>query len=169
MATTKSPLAPVATVVGGALLAIGSLLAFAKVEGTVLEQPISQNISGLDTPDGKIFLGVGIGILVLGAILFALSGPARRVVAALVVLAGGFMTYAAVIDLTGLEDDIPAEFAGTVSVSAGIGLYLILGGAIIATIGGLLGAFGSAGGAAAPSMPPPPPAAPPPAAQPPQV
>lgn len=53
MATTKSPLAPVATVVGGALLAIGSLLAFAKVEGAILEQPISQNISGLDTPDGN--------------------------------------------------------------------------------------------------------------------
>jgi hypothetical protein len=170
------------TILGGLLMAIGALLPFAKVEAGDL--PIaSQTVGGLDTADGKLFLGVGIALVVLGAFLWVGRARGLRMTAAvLTILAAGFMLYAAIVDITGIEDeslDAIAEAGAAqtpgisvdqvrealdqfnVSVSTGIGLYIVLIGSAIAVIGGVLALLAKR---PEPVMPPaPPPPGPPPA------
>lgn len=170
------------TILGGVLMAIGAILPFAKVEAGELPIP-SQTVGGLDTADGKLFLGVGIALLVLGALLWVGRSRGLRMTAAvLTVLAAGFMLYAAIVDITGIEDESldaiaeagAAQTAGVsveqvrnaldefnVSVNTGIGLYIVLLGSAVGVVGGLLGLLAKA---PAPVMPPaPPPPGPPPA------
>jgi hypothetical protein len=183
----KRPSAAVGlTVLGGLLMAIGAILPFARVEAGDLPIP-SQTVGGLDTADGKLFLGVGIGLVVLGVLMWmARSRGLRMTASVLSILAAGFMLYAAIVDITGIEDESldaiaeagAAQTAGVsvedvrqaldqfnVSVNTGVGLYIVLAGSAIAVIGGILGMLARK---EEPMMPPaPPPAAPPPPATPP--
>jgi hypothetical protein len=169
------------TVLGGVAMAIGAILPFAKVEGGELPIP-SQTVGGLDTADGKLFLGVGIALIVLGVLIWMARSRGPRVVAAvLAVIAAGFMLYAAIIDISGIEDESldaiaeagAAQTAGVsveevrdaldqfnVSVNTGIGLYIVLVGSAIGVIGGLLGLLAKRPDTVMPAAPPPP--APPP-------
>lgn len=180
----KRPLAAAGlTILGGVAMAIGAILPFAKVEAGELPIP-SQTVGGLDTADGKLFLGVGIALIVLGVLIWMARSRALRVVAAvLALLAAGFMLYAAIIDITGIEDESldaiaeagAAQTAGVsveqvrdaldqfnVSVNTGFGLYVVLGGAAIAVIGGLLGLLAKQPEPVMPAAPPPPGPPPPP-------
>jgi hypothetical protein len=164
-------------VLGGLLMAIGALLPFAKVEAGELPIP-AQTVGGLDTPDGKLFLGVGIGLVILGGLIWvAKSRPPRMVAAVLAIVAAGFMLYAAVVDITGIEAeslDAIAEAGAAqtpgvsveqvraaldqfnVSINTGIGLYIVLGGAAIAVIGGILSLIAKQPEPMLPAAPPPP-------------
>jgi hypothetical protein len=180
----KRPTAAAAiTVLGGLVMAVGALLPFAKLESGDLPIP-AQTVGGLDTADGKLFLGVGIGLVVLGALIWmARSAALRRVAAVLVILGAGFMLYAAVVDITGIEDeslDAIAEAGAAqtpgvsveqvraaleqfnVSINTGIGLYVVLGGSAIGVIGGLLGLLARRPEPVLPAAPPPPAPPPPP-------
>ena len=164
-------------VLGGLLMAIGALLPFAKVEAGELPIP-AQTVGGLDTPDGKLFLGVGIGLVILGGLIWVAKSRAPRMVAAvLAIVAAGFMLYAAVVDITGIEAeslDAIAEAGAAqtpgvsveqvraaldqfnVSINTGIGLYIVLGGAAIALIGGILSLIAKQPEPMLPATPPPP-------------
>lgn len=170
-------------VVGGVAMALGAVLTFAKVD--VGQLPIdARSIGGLDTPDGKLFLGVGIALVVLGGLMWiATSAALRRVAAVLAILGSAFMLYAAIIDITGIEDEsldaIAEAGAATtpgvsveqvraaleqfnVSIDPGIGLYIVLGGAALGVIGGVLGLLAKRPEPMLPAAPPPPGPPPPP-------
>ncbi|HET6771410.1 MAG TPA: hypothetical protein VFH75_07215 [Actinomycetota bacterium] len=171
------------TILGGVAMAIGAILPFAKVEAGELPIP-SQTVGGLDTADGKLFLGVGIALIVLGVLIWMARSRGLRVVAAvLALLAAGFMLYAAIIDITGIEDESldaiaeagAAQTAGVsveqvrdaldqfnVSVKTGIGLYIVLVGSAIGAVGGLLGLLAKRPEPVMPAAPPPPGPPPPP-------
>lgn len=144
--------AGIVMLIGGILLAVGSLLQFATLEGF----GISETVSGLDTDDGKLFLGVGVALLIFGAVVMAVaSAVARRVFGILGVLLSAFMVWAAIVDITGIGDDIPAEFAGQIEASAGIGLYVVLTGAVVGLIGSAMAVFAAKETVVAPPPPPP--------------
>jgi hypothetical protein len=106
------------------------------------------------------------------------------VAAVLAIVAAGFMLYAAVVDITGIEDeslDAIAEAGAAqtpgvsvdqvraaldqfnVSINTGIGLYIVLGGAAIGVIGGLASLMMKQPEPMVPAAPPPPgPPGPPP-------
>jgi hypothetical protein len=170
-------------VVGGVAMALGAVLTFAKLD--VGQLPIdARSIGGLDTPDGKLFLGVGIALVVLGGLMWiATSAALRRVAAVLAILGSAFMLYAAIIDITGIEDEsldaIAEAGAATtpgvsveqvraaleqfnVSIDPGIGLYIVLGGAALGVIGGVLGLLAKRPEPMLPAAPPPPGPPPPP-------
>lgn len=171
------------TILGGVAMAIGAVLTFAKLD--VGQLPIdARSIGGLDTPDGKLFLGVGIALVVLGGLMWiATSAALRRVAAVLAILGAAFMGYAAIVDVTGIEDEsldaIAEAGAATtpgvsveqvraaleqfnVSIDPGIGLYVVLAGAALGVIGGVLGLLAKRPEPALPAAPPPPGPPPPP-------
>lgn len=170
-------------VVGGVAMALGAVLTFAKLD--VGQLPIdARSIGGLDTPDGKLFLGVGIALVVLGGLMWiATSAALRRVAAVLAILGAAFMLYAAIVDITGIEDEsldaIAEAGAATtpgvtveqvraaleqfnVSIKPGIGLYIVLAGAALGVIGGVLALLAKRPEPALPAAPPPPGPPPPP-------
>lgn len=170
-------------VLGGVAMALGAVLTFAKLD--VGELPIdARSIGGLDTPDGKLFLIVGIALVVLGGLMWiATSAALRRVAAVLAILGAGFMLYAAIVDITGIEDEsldaIAEAGAATtpgvsveqvraaleqfnVSISPGIGLYIVLAGAALGVISGVLALLAKRPEPALPAAPPPPGPPPPP-------
>lgn len=146
--------AGVVAAIGGALMAVGALLSFASVEAF----GVSQSVGGLDTDDGPVYLGAGLVLAVLGIVILVLrSTVVRRVLGVTGILVAGFMTYAGIVDITSLSDDIPPELLGEVSVSAGIGLYLVLAGAVVALIGSGMALFSrEEARVIAPPAPPPP-------------
>lgn len=170
-------------VLGGVAMALGAVLTFAKLD--VGQLPIdARSIGGLDTPDGKLFLGVGIALVVLGGLMWiATSAALRRVAAVLAILGAAFMLYAAIIDITGIEDEsldaIAEAGAATtpgvsveqvraaleqfnVSIDPGIGLYIVLAGAALGVIGGVLGLLAKRPEPILPASPLPPGPPPPP-------
>lgn len=123
---------------GGLLMILGAVLEFASFEGFGL----SESVGGLETDDGKLFLGVGVAILVFGAVIWGVQSVlARRVLGIVGVLVSAFMVFAAIVDITGLGDEIPDEFVDQITVSAGIGLYVVLIGSVLALIGSGLAIF----------------------------
>jgi hypothetical protein len=165
------------TMAGGILMILGTLLPFLSVSAGASGLP-TESVSGLDTPDGKLFLGVGVAIAVFGLVILLTRGVVPKFMGVLAVLAGGFMLVAGIIDLAGLGDEglrslaeaAAEETPGVtaeqilqilrqvgVSVNAGIGLYVVLVGSAIAVIGGLWAIFTRTTVAvpAAPAPPPP--------------
>jgi hypothetical protein len=147
------------TVLGGAAMVVGALLSFAEIGAGELSVP-AQSVGVLDTPDGRWFLGVGIGLLVLGAFLWLATSAVPRQVAAVLIIAGAaFRLYAAIVLITGIEDeglDAIAEAGAArasgisvaqvraaldqlnVTIDPGIGLYMVIAGAALGLIGGIL-------------------------------
>ncbi|HEV8573014.1 MAG TPA: hypothetical protein VGR49_08230 [Actinomycetota bacterium] len=163
------------TMAGGILMTLGTLLPFLSVSAAATGLP-AESVSGLDTPDGKLFLGFGAGIAVIGLVILLSRGMLPRVMGILAGLAGGFMLVAGIIDLTGLGEEglrslaeaAAEETPGVtvdqilqilrqvgVSVNAGIGLYVVLVGTVISLIGGVWAIFTRT------TAPPPPVPAPP--------
>jgi hypothetical protein len=142
------------TGLGGLLMVIGAILPF--VTGSAGGPFEGQSLGGLDTPDGKLYLGVGIGLIVFAFLIWATRSPAlRKILGVLVILASGFMVYAGIVDISDVRDQ--AE------VDIGIGLYIVLVGSIIGVVGGVLSLITTRSTLEAPpppaeaSMPPPPP------------
>jgi hypothetical protein len=193
--TTRAPLGAILAIVGGALLAVGSFLTWAEVSGG----GTSVTAKGVDGSDGYITLVAGIVALGTGV---AMMRRAKRLFAVLAVIAGliggGVGVYDAVTAKDSVLDTAAEEIAptigasvdevrtlldqavdaGEIGISISFGLYIVIGGGVLALVGGLLSmrggreaasldtGFASAGPMPAstdtpPAMPPPAPPAPP--------
>lgn len=178
----RPSLAAAIAILGGVTMAMGALLPFAKYDFAALAP--SRSIGGLETLDGKLFLGVGIFLVVVGGFMWlATSKSLSRAAAFLAILAAGYMLIAAVVDIVGLAeellDDAAVDLAAAnpglsverirtaleqfnVSIDTGIGLYIVLGGAALGVIGGVLGLLAKRPKPVLPAAPPPPGPPPPP-------
>ena len=170
---TRRPTAGILAIVGGALMAVGSFLAWAEVSGG----GTSVTAKGVDGSDGYITLVAGLVAILLGIVM---SRGAKRAVAVLVILAGivggGIGLYDALTAKDSVLDAAAEELApsfgasaeevravldqaidaGQLSVSISIGLYVVIAGGVVALVGGILGLRGSgaeAAGTAAPAAP----------------
>ncbi|MGZ5352762.1 MAG: Trp biosynthesis-associated membrane protein [Actinomycetota bacterium] len=163
----STPIGPILAIVGGALLAVGSFLAWAKVEGG----GVSTSATGMDGSDGWITLASGLVAIACG---LAAMRAGRRALAVLAMVAGlvggGLGLYDALTAedsvLDAAAEEIAPEFgvsvdevrvlldqaidAGELSITLSIGLYLVIGGGVLALVGGGLML---SGGSKAPSMP----------------
>jgi len=168
--STRAPVGVILAIVGGALLAIGSFLAWAEVAGG----GTSVTTRGIDGSHGAITLAAGAAALLAG---IAMTRRAERMLAALVMVAGivgggiglynAFTTKDAVLDSaaeklardlgtsaeqarTALDEMIEA---GQLSVSISIGLYVVIAGGAVVLVGGILGLrYSGAEPAAVPGM-----------------
>ena len=164
--STRAPVGAILAIVGGALLAVGSFLAWAEVSGG----GTSVTAKGVDGSDGYITLAAGAVALLVG---IAMTRQARRMLAVLVILAGivggGIGLYDALTAKDSVLDAAAEELAptfgasaeqvrlaldqaidaGQLSVSISIGLYVVIAGGVVALIGGIVGLRGSAAEAAA--------------------
>jgi len=153
---TPTPVAGILGVVGGALLALGSFLTWAEVSGG----GTSVTAKGVDGLDGYITLVAGLVAIVAGVMM---ARGTRRVLAVLVILAGivggGIGLYDALTAKDSVLDAAAEELAptfgasaqevraaldqaidaGQLSVSISIGLYVVIGGGVVAVVGGILG------------------------------
>jgi hypothetical protein len=171
----RTPVAGILGVIGGALLAVGSFLAWAEVSGG----GTSVSAKGVDGSDGYITLVAGLVAVVAGVVM---AKSTRRLLAVLVILAGivggGIGLYDALTAKDSVLDAAAEELApafgvsaqevrtvldqaidaGQLSVSISIGLYVVIGGGVVALVGGILGLRGSGepavpGQTAAPATP----------------
>lgn len=192
--STRAPIGAILAIAGGALLAIGSFLSWAQVSGG----GTSVSAKGIDGSDGYITLVAGI--IALGAGV-AMMKQTKRVLAVLVLLAGLIGGAVGLYDALTAKDSVldaaaeeiapglgasaeevrtlldQAIDSGELSISISIGLYIVIGGGILALVGGIMSMRGgseaataapagfSAGGSmdagAPPAMPSTPPAEPP--------
>jgi hypothetical protein len=162
------PIGPVLALIGGALLAIGSFLAWAEVSGG----GVSTSAAGIDGSDGWITLIAGLVAIAAGV---AALRAGRRLLAILAIVAGlvggGVGLYDALTAedsvLDAAAEEIAPQFgasaeevrvlldeaidAGQLGISLSIGLYMVIGGGVLAIVGGVL-QLGSRG-AQAPAAP----------------
>jgi hypothetical protein len=138
---------------GGLLMVIGAILPF--VTGSAGGPFEGESLGGLSTPDGKLYLGVGIALLVFAVLIWRVAvGTARLALGILTILAAGFMVYAGIVDISQVGDQP--------EVDIGIGLYVVLLGSIGGVVGGVLSLLAAREAASAVppapggSMPPPP-------------
>jgi hypothetical protein len=131
---TSTPVAGILGLVGGALMALGSFLAWAEVAGG----GTSVIAKGVDGSDGYITLVAGIVGGGIG-LYDALTAKDSVLDAAAEELAPSFEASAQEVR-TVLDQAIDA---GQLSVSIGIGLYVVIGGGVVALAGGILGLRGS--------------------------
>jgi len=153
--TTRAPIGAILAIVGGALLAVGSFLAWATVSGG----GVSVTAKGIDGSDGYVTLVAGIIALGVGV---AMTKQSKRVLAVLAILAGliggGVGLYDALTAKDSVLDAAAEEIAptlgasvdevrtlldqaidsGELSISISIGLYVVIGGGILALVGGFL-------------------------------
>jgi hypothetical protein len=163
MDTTQSrrPIGAILAIVGGALLAIGSFLAWAEVSGG----GTSVTAKGTDGSDGWVTLVAGL--IAIAAGVAALKGT-RRALAILMIIAGliggGLGLYDALTAKDSALDTAAEEIApqfgasvdevrtlldqaidsGELSISISIGLYVVIAGGILVLVGGFLSLKGGA-------------------------
>jgi hypothetical protein len=187
-----APIAAIVTVLGGALLVVGSFLTWAELSGS----GINVTAQGTDT-EGWWTFAAGALVFLAGILLFVVDGEVaagrgRRIVAALAIvagLAGGVLgVYKALTAedefLDAAAEELAPQAGGSpeqvralldqaidadqLGVSLGIGLYLVMIGGVVGLVGGALGLRRRAAVPAA-AMEAPTPAAPAPAESSPMV
>ncbi len=148
--------AGIVSIVGGALLVVGSFLPWAEVSGS----GASVTAKGLDGSDGFITLAAGLVAVVIGLVMLPATSRAVAVVAVLAGLVGGGL---ALYDALTAEDSVldaaaedlaptlgvsadqvraaldQAVDSGQLGVSVGIGPYMVIIGGVVVTLGGVLG------------------------------
>ncbi len=153
----------VTTSLGGLLVGLGSLLAWASIDiPGPAGNAASTTILGFDTAEGKIALLLGLVLLVGGVAMRAISAKGlARVIAWIVTISGLLATAIGVLDVVRkdsvfnqgaekLAREIAAVSGLPVSdlltriqrlevVSLKFGIYLVIAGGVIGLIGGLLG------------------------------
>ncbi len=152
---TRTPVGAILAIVGGALLAIGSFLAWAEVSGG----GTSVTAKGIDGSDGYITLGAGVVALIVGVLMLR---QAKKVLAILAIVAGLIGSGVAVYDALTAKDSVldsaaeelaptvgvPPEQvrvlldqaidAGQLSIALSIGIYVVIAGGVLAFVGGIL-------------------------------
>jgi hypothetical protein len=162
---TRAPIGAVLAIAGGALMAAGSFLSWAQVSGG----GTSASAKGIDGTDGYITLVAGIVALAVGLMMMK---QGKRVLAILAILAGLVGGGVGVYDALTAKDSVlesaaeeiapsagvsveearafldAAVDAGQISISISLGLYVVIGGGLLALVGGFLsiGASGEASG-----------------------
>jgi hypothetical protein len=172
----RTPIAPLLTIVGGAIAVIGSFLTWFSLSGL-----LEGSAKGIDASDGWITFTAGL--IAAAAGLAALARGGRRALGVLAILGGLAAGGVGVLDATTIRDQLADEIseqtgasaddvrvqidqavdAGQLEVTIGIGLYLVIAGGAVALVGGLMQVARGPGAAGAPAMPAsaPPMAAPP--------
>ena len=175
----STPIAAILAIAGGALLAIGSFLAWAEVSGS----GTSVTASGTDGTDGWITFASGLVVLAAGAILMRGSGRRALAIVAIVaaLIGGGVGLYDALTAKDRVLDDAAEELAGSfggtaeevralldqaidageIGISISLGLYIVIAGGALGMIGGVMAMRGAAAAPAVPAMSSIPAAAPP--------
>jgi hypothetical protein len=157
VARPSAPIAAILAICAGALLAIGSFLAWAEVSGG----GTSVTASGVDGSDGWITLVCGASVLLVGITFLRASG--RRAIATLAVVAGLIGAAIGLYDALTAEDrvlddaaeELAVQFGGTpqevralldqaidageLGISISVGLYLVIVGGVLGVVGGALG------------------------------
>ncbi len=159
--TSRAPIGASLVLAGGALLLVGSFLPWAEVSGGGQ----SVTASGIDGSDGYLTIAAGLAALVAG---FLLMRQAKRGLAILAIVAGLLGAGLGIYDATTAKDNVldaaaeelaptvpgatveqvreildAAIDAGQFGISISIGLYVVIGGGVLALIGGLLSMKGS--------------------------
>jgi hypothetical protein len=150
-----APAAGIVSIVGGALLAVGSFLPWAEVSGS----GGGVTAKGLDGSDGFITLAAGLVAVVTGLVMLRATRRAVAIVAVLAGLVGGGLAlYDALTAEDSVLDAAAEELAPTLGVSAdqvraaldqavdsgrlgvsvGIGPYMAIIGGLVVTLGGVL-------------------------------
>jgi len=166
----STPIGPILAIVGGALLAIGSFLTWATVSGAGTEV----SAKGVDGSDGYYTLVAGLVALACGLVSMKAG---RRALAVVAIVAGLLGAGVGLYDALTAKDRVldsaaeqaatqlgatPEEVrtfldeaidAGQLSISITIGLYVVIGGGVIAIVGGVMQMGGKGATASAPSMP----------------
>lgn len=160
-ATRRTPIGPILTILGGALLVIGSFLTWFTLSG----QGASSSGSGIDGGDGWYSLISGVVLIAVGVVGLQAT---RRSLAVLALVAGLVGGGAALLNALTVRDQLAEQITGAsaeearafidqlidsgqLEITWGIGLYLVMAGGVIALVGGALQLSG--GGSAAPAMP----------------
>lgn len=176
VARPSAPIAGILAIGGGALLTIGSFLAWAEVSGG----GTSVTASGIDGSDGWITLVCGLLVLFAGITLVRAGG--KRVIAIVAIVAGlvggGVGLYDALTAKDRVLDDAAEELAGQfggtpeavralldqaidageLGISLSIGLYMVIVGGALGVVGGVLGMRGAQEPVAKPAVTAPTPA-----------
>jgi hypothetical protein len=156
----RTPVAGIFGIAGGALMALGSFLAWAEVSGG----GTSVTAKGVNGSDGYVTLVAGLVAVVAG---IAMAKGTKRVLAVVVILAGivggGIGLYDALTAKDSVLDAAAQELAptfgasaqqvrtvldqaidsGQLNISISIGLYVVIAGGFVALAGGILGLRGS--------------------------
>ena len=117
-------------VIGAVLLFFGPTLNFVDVEGP----GGSFSGSGYDLEEGSTYVLAGIVALIGLAMAWMLKGGGRKAGGIVVILAGAFGAYAGFVDAFTDPDGVTSD----ITVSHGIGTYVVLAAGIIVLIGGVL-------------------------------
>jgi hypothetical protein len=138
-------LALVLLTLGGLLMIVGPLLSYLNFEFNLTGGPASEEqLTGLDTDDGKLFLAVGVFILLVALIVaISRSTGVRRFLGLVVVVFAGLLLYVGIADigsaekdaLAGLSEATDQQDGALPEVDPGIGLYLSTIGAAAALVG----------------------------------
>lgn len=180
----SAPIAGTMAISGGALLAIGSFLAWAEMSGG----GTSVTASGIDGSEGWITLVCGLLVLFAGITLLRAGGT--RAIAIVAIVAGlvgwGVGLYDALTAKDRVLDDKAEELAGQLGetaeavralldqaidagelgISLSIGLYMVIAGGALGVAGGVLGMRGAQEPVAMPAVTAPTPVSPAPSASP---
>ena len=118
------------TGLGGLLMVIGSILPF--IAGSAGGPFEGQTSSGLSFPRGKVDLGVGIALILIAFLMRALRLTlfSTRIVAIVAVVSSAIVAYWSLRDISDVTK-LP-------EVDVGTGLYVVLVGAILGLVGGVL-------------------------------
>lgn len=135
-----------ALLIGGILLIVGTFLTFVTVDyGDGTNEGF--NASDVEQAVNYLMAG-GIAIVLAGILWVAKGATARKVLAVIGIITIGYLgVYAGFVDITSISD------LGD-SASAGLGLYVMTAGGVIAVVGAILAAKG--GDETSAAAPPPP-------------
>jgi hypothetical protein len=164
------------TMAGGVVMILGTVLPFQRIATNIPGVP-AESFSALDLSEGPLYLGLGGTVAAFGLVILLGRGALPRALGALAILGGAIALVAGVIDVMGTGEEglriladavahstrrVSAEQVLTilrqrdVSVTPGIGLFVILAGSLVAVMGGVWAAVTRTPVAVAPPAPPPP-------------
>ena len=165
------------TMAGGVVMILGTLLPFQRISTSIPEVP-TESFSALDLSEGPLYLGLGGLIAAFGLVIFLGRGALPRALGALAALAGGIALVAGIMDVMSMgegglrliADAVAGRTSGVssdrvlrflrqrdVSVTAGVGLFVLIAGSLVAVIGGVWAALTPSAATVRLPAPPPPP------------
>jgi hypothetical protein len=145
------------TMAGGVVMILGTLLPFQRISANIPDVP-AESFSALDFSDGPLYLGLGGAVFAFGLVILLGRGGLTRALGALAALAGVIALVAGIMDVLdvgkegirviadavadstpGVSSDQVLRFLRQrdVSLTTGIGLFVILAGSLVAVIGGV--------------------------------
>jgi len=127
----RASMAAPAILIGALVVIVGTFLDWASgtIDATGTTQTETRDLSGLNVPDGRIVMGIGLALLVMAALMWANKRVGSWFDADLL---GVTLSTVAIGTIVAFLIDV-----GDTGRSVEIGTYVSLAGAVIAFIGGL--------------------------------